>query len=86
VLAAESVKGGDRGGGVDDCKAVHTMQLAKDEAVEAGATNVRETGARAECSTNERLTTQVEVLLRAAGEGYCFVMLLHTGGWFQPRR
>jgi hypothetical protein len=27
MLAAEGVKGGDRGGGVDDGKAVHAMQL-----------------------------------------------------------
>lgn len=67
---------------MDECKAVHTMQLSKDEAVKAGATGIGETGARAKCSTNERLTTQVEVLLSAAGEADCFVVLLHTGGWF----
>jgi hypothetical protein len=81
---------------VDNDSAVHTMQLSEDEAVDDGATdtntntntNTRETGASAECRTKERLTTQVDVLLEAAGDGHCFVMLLHAGGWYaaQPRR
>jgi hypothetical protein len=96
VLATERVKNGNRGGGVDNDSAVHTMQLSEDEAVDDGATdtntntntNTRETGASAECRTKERLTTQVDVLLEAAGDGHCFVMLLHAGGWYaaQPRR
>lgn len=62
VPAVARVKGGDRGGGVDDGNAVHTMQLSKDEAVKSGAMDTRETGAKAKCCTKERLTTQVEVL------------------------